>query len=124
MDAHEKNAIRAELKALEPESHAVMLSVGELKEAGALQRWVCYRHGMVHRQWWMSSKEVLEKARAGDRACPQCARLEEKSEPVSLAEFKKAVDEQQKLLDKIATKARSKARRRGRSFGSTDRCAV
>ena len=124
MDQFEKQAIREELKALQSVSHAVMVSVGELKEPGALQRWVCHRHSMAHKQWWMSSSEVLEKARAGERACPQCARLAEKSEPVSLAEFKKAVEKQQKLLDKIATKASSKARRRGWSHNSTDRYAV
>ena len=113
MDSHEKQAIRAELEALRPVTSAVMLSVSELREPGALQRWWCQDHHMRHPTFWMSANDVLAAGRSGARACPQCVRLTEKSEPIPFAEFKKAADEQQKRLDKSAEKAKSKARRRG-----------
>ena len=121
MDAFEKQAIRGELEALRPVTSAVMLSVSELREPGALQRWWCQDHHMRHPTFWMSANDVLAAGRENRKACPQCARLTEKSEPLSFAEFKKAADEHQKRLDKIAEKAKSKSRRRGRSV---DRYAV
>lgn len=117
----EKQAIRQEIEAMRPVTSAVMLSVSELREPGALQRWWCQDHHMRHPTFWMSANDVLEAGRAGKKACPQCARLTEKSAPLSFAEFKKAADEHQKRLDKIAEKAKSKSRRRGRSV---DRYAI
>ena len=121
MDAFEKQAIRQELEALRPVTSAVMLSVSELRAPGGLMRFYCQEHHMRHPTFWMSANDVLAAGREDRKACPQCARLTEKSEPIPFAEFKKAADEQQKRLDKSAEKARSKSRRRG---GSPTRYAI
>lgn len=80
-------------------------------------RFTCKKHYMHHGTFWLRLQDVIDAEEKGLSACPCCAALET-SETVDFATFKKDVEEQRKVQEKLDKKQSIYSRRRD-SYGLT-----